>query len=320
MNRKTVNTDVAAILLLIVILIASGAFGVFATLTEHGELVVDFDDIISANRALEDSRPTLRVAVAAMLSPVTTKRYYSDLLSLIGDRLGYRTVFLQRRTYEEVNRLLQRKELDLAFVCSGPYVTGHDEFGLELLVVPVVHGKKVYRSYLLANINSSIKSLEDLRGKRFAFTDPHSNTACFVPRFMLAQKGETPESFFGEMFFTYSHDNSIKAVAEGLADGAAVDSIIWEFINTIAPKYTAKTRIIEKSPPFGISPVVVRPQLNENMKHRLRELFLSLHTDDRAASLLRKLQIDRFEQGDDMMYESVRKMQHLVAQKQEQEE
>ena len=84
----------------------------------------------------------------------------------------------------------------------------------------------MYHSYFIVNTNSSIQSFDALKGKTFAFTDPHSNTGCLVPTYVLAKRGETPDSFFKEAFFNNSHDNSIKAVAQGLSDGAAVDSLI----------------------------------------------------------------------------------------------
>ena len=258
--------------------------------------------------APNDRESTLRVAVAAMISPKPTKNYYEDLLHLIGRKIDRRIILSQRRTYAEVNGLLQRREIDLAFVCSGPYVTGHDEFGMEILAVPVAHGEKVYYSYFLAHRDSDIESLEDLRGKNFAFTDPHSNTGCLVPTYVLAQRGDTPESFFAETFFTLSHDGSIKAVAEGVADGAAVDQLIWEFMNANDPAYTSRTKIIEKSPPYCIPPLVVHPELDRDLKDRLREVLLSLHEDEQGMSLLRELQIDRFELADDAAYDSVREM------------
>jgi phosphonate transport system substrate-binding protein len=266
-----------------------------------------------APATVDSVRPDLRIAVAAMISPKSTRKYYEDLLRVVGARLGESVVFLQRRTYAEVNDLLRRKEVDLAFVCSGPYITGRREFGMELLAVPVVHGQKVYHSYILVGNDSSVERFGDLRGGRFAFTDPHSNTGCLVPRFMLARLGETPESFFEQTFFTGSHDNSIKAVAEGLADAGAVDSLIWEFLNAVDPTYTARTRIVEKSPPYGIPPVVVHPDLPAERKERLRKVFLQLHEDREASVLLGELRIERFGEGDDSMYDSVREMQAWLA-------
>lgn len=260
-----------------------------------------------------DSRPVLRIAVSAMISPEATSQYYEELLRLIAERMGRRAVFLQRKTYAEVNDLVKNRQVDLAFVCSGPYTQGHDDFGMELLAVPIVHGEKVYHSYIIVNKNSDIRSFDELKGKKFAFTDPQSNTGALVPNYMLAKRGETPTTFFKEFFYSHSHDNSIKAVAEQLSDGAAVDSLIWEFLSHLDPRLTAQTRIIEKSPPYGIPPIVVHPDLDPAIKAQLKKVFLSLHQQDSATAVLAKLQIDRFAEGEDAMYDTVREMNRWLA-------
>jgi len=259
-----------------------------------------------------NQKPTLRVAVGAMISPEITREYYQKMMELIAERVGRRAIFSQRRTYAEINELVKKHEVDIAFVCAGPYTNGHAEFGMELLVTPEAHGKNVYHSYIIVHRDSKIQSFTDLRGKRFAFTDPHSNTGSLVPTYMLSKRGESPETFFSETFYTNSHDNSIKAVADGLADGAAVDSLIWEFIDAVSPEDTSRTKIIEKSPPYGIPPIVVHPDLDNNLKQQLKSVFLSLHEDKEAASLLKQIQIDQFSEGDDSMYDSVREMQKWV--------
>ncbi|GAB4444909.1 MAG: hypothetical protein Kow00120_14770 [Anaerolineae bacterium] len=45
----------------------------------------------------------------------------------------------------------------------------------------------------------------------------------------MQQLGRAPEAFFARTFFAYSHDDAIRAVAAGLADGAAVDSVVYDF-------------------------------------------------------------------------------------------
>ncbi len=262
----------------------------------------------AASPPAKDLRPPLTIAVGAMLSPETTRVYYEDLLSLIAAKMGRRAVFTQRRTYAEVNEMVRKREVDLAFVCAGPYTEGKQSCCMEMLVVPVANGKTVYHSYIIAPKGSPVGSLADLRGKTFAFTDPQSNTGYLVPTYMLARRGETPTSFFHGFFYSHSHDNSIQAVATGQADGAAVDSLIWEFINRVDPALTGKTKIIEKSPPYGIPPVVVHPDLDPAIKKQLKTIFLTLHQDPKAVPLLEKIQIDRFVEGDDTMYETVREM------------
>lgn len=271
---------------------------------------VDMEKVVPETAATtsKDLRTPLHIAVAAMISPETTRQYYEELLRLVADRMGRRAVFSQRRTYAEVNTMVMNKEVDAAFVCAGPYTKGHEQFGMEMIAVPVVHGVTVYHSYILAHRDSSYNSLNDLRGKKFAFTDPDSNTGSLVPTYMLARRGETPASFFREYFYSNSHDNSIKAVADGQADGAAVDSLIWEFLNTINPALTSRTKIIEKSPPYGIPPIVVHPAMDAATKKQLKQIFLTLHEEKESALLLAKIQVDRFVERDDKMYDTVREM------------
>lgn len=268
----------------------------------------------SAPLAASDGERPLRIAIAAMTSPERTAQAYTALLQRVGVLLGLPVAIAQRKTYAETNAMVETQAVDVAFVCSGAYVAGRAKFGMEILAVPVVHGRTVYFSYILAPRESSARHFDDLRGKRFAFTDPHSNTGALVPRYMLAQRRATPESFFADHFFTYSHDNSIHAVAAGLADGAAVDSLIWDFFNTAGSPDTARTRVIETSPPYGIPPVVVHPRLDAALKARLRALLLSLHDDPEAAVLLKELQIERFVAGEDARYDSVREMERWIAQ------
>ncbi len=179
----------------------------------------------------------------------------------------------------------------MALVCTAPYVMGKATFGMELLVAPVTQGRKVYHAYILAHQESPARSFDDLQGKVFAFTDPDSNTGCLVPTYMLNERAETAQSFFADYFYTYSHDNAIKAVAERLADGAAVDSLVWEYLADTDPTHTSQTKIIERSPPYGIPPVVVHPDLDRDLKDHLKAAFLTLHADREARELLRTLRI-----------------------------
>ena len=275
-------------------------------------------DVNADSSRLSDLTPgpdqdRLRVAIGAMLSPEITRQYYEDLIQLIGQSLNRQVLFIQRRTYSEINTMVKIGEVDVAFVCSGPYTKGHRDFGMEILAIPVVNGQKVYFSYILAHRDdNATNSLKDLKGHRFAFTDPNSNTGFFVPVFQLSKIGYTPDVFFKETFFTHSHDNSIRAVAEKLTDGAAVDSLIWEFLNDIDPSVTSRTKIISKSEPYGIPPVVVHPSMDSELKKDLRDVFLTVHEHSNTRALLQHLKIDRFEKGSDVMYDSVREMQQKI--------
>lgn len=255
----------------------------------------------------------LRIAIGAMITPKEGFAYYKHLLDYLGEKLQRPVKLVDRGNYAEINSLLNAGNLDAAFVCSGPYVEGRDEFGLELSAVPQAHGETVYYSYIIVHKDSPVKTFEGLKGKVFAFTDPKSNTGKLVPTYMLARMDETPDSFFAGYTFTYAHDKSIKAVALRVVDGAAVDSLVWEYKAITDPGLTSRTRVIMKSPPYGIPPFVVRPGLDSKTKKRLKEILLAAHRDEKGKEILKGMMINRFVEGDDSAYDSVRRMKDWIA-------
>jgi len=254
----------------------------------------------------------IKIAIAAIISPKKTLVYYKELLDYISKKMGVPVTLVQRDTYAEVNGLVRDEKIDVAFVCSGAYVDGHDVFGMEILAAPKAYGEPYYYSYIIVPVDSEYDELEDLRGKKFAFADPMSNTGKLVPTYMLAKINETPDSFFSKYIFTFSHDKSIEAVAQKLTDGAAVDSLIWDYTNATDPTFTSKTKVIVKSPPYGIPPVVVPRGLDPKMKSKLRNIFLNMHLDKESKALLDKLNIDSFVPVEDGAYNSIRDMKAWV--------
>jgi phosphonate transport system substrate-binding protein len=254
----------------------------------------------------------LRVAVAAVISPKGTAESYQLLLKYLGARLNRPTELVQRRTYAEINALVQNGYVDVAFVCTSAYVEGHEKFGMELLVAPQVNGGVTYNSLLIVPRASSAQSLNDLRGKVFAFTDPMSNTGRVYPTYLVQKLNSTPEKFFARTFFTYSHDDAIRAVANGLADGAAVDSLVYEFATAREPALLEKTKIIHRSPPFGIPPVVVSPSIRPQLKAELQESLLEMINSHEGQKGLQAIGVDRFVLIEDSAYNSARELLNAV--------
>ncbi|MGC8908370.1 MAG: phosphate/phosphite/phosphonate ABC transporter substrate-binding protein [Desulfomonilaceae bacterium] len=246
----------------------------------------------------------LRVAVGAMVSPKETFEAYRDLLAYLGERIGERATLVQRKTYAEVNQGLASGVIDVAFICTGPYVVARKTDEVRLLAVPQVRGKTTYQAHLIVNANSSFRNLQDLRGKTFAFTDPDSNTGRLVPVAWLSQMGEKPETFFEKTVYTYGHDNSILAVSRNLVDGAAVDGLVWEYLREKSPEAVDKTRVIKKSEPYGIPPVVCSRHLDSQKQERIQKMLLTMHDDHRGREILRQLMIDRFVIPEKGLYDS----------------
>jgi phosphonate transport system substrate-binding protein len=279
--------------------------------------VVDFGKTIEIARPETPSKghSGLRVAVAAMVSPKETFVHYRELLAYLGAKLDQEVELVQRKTYGEINELLGKGEIDLAFLCSGPYATEKDKYGFELLATPEINGSHFYRAYLIVNEKSLFRDLKDLQGKTFAFTDPDSNTGKLVPTYWLEELGERPETFFKQSIYTYSHDNSIMAVAKGLVDGASVDSLIWDFYNRTNPALTNSTRVIRRSAPYGVPPLVASKTLRADVKVAICQALFSMREDADGRKILDKLMIDRFVEPSDKWYDGIRELSRKSAPK-----
>ncbi|HEY8612207.1 MAG TPA: phosphonate ABC transporter substrate-binding protein [Roseomonas sp.] len=82
-------------------------------------------------------------------------------------------------------------------------------------------GTKGYHSVFYVKANSPYRKIEDLRGKNLGLVDPNSTSGNNVPRFALNKMGITPESFFGRVVYTGSHENAVIALNQGTVDMAA---------------------------------------------------------------------------------------------------
>lgn len=249
----------------------------------------------------------LRFSIAAIISPKETFATYQRLVDYLAASLERPVELVQRNTYQEVNDLLEKNAIDAAIVCTGAYILGHAKFGMPLLVAPQVNGGTVYYSYIIVPKDSLATKLADLQGKRFAFTDPLSNTGKAAPTRMLAKLGANPETFFSSTTFTHSHDMSITAVAKGLVDGASVDSLVWEFLHRNKSPMTALTKVIERSEAYGIPPIVVATATPPELREKMKTILLHMHENELGRAILAEIMIERFVEVDDKIYDSARK-------------
>lgn len=263
--------------------------------TSLPEVTVSLDAGVAPIATAPASPEALRVAVAAMLSPERTFSAYARLVERLSQDLGQPVTLTQRTSYRETNELLKAGRVDVAFVCTGGYADLlRQGEPLDVLAVPQARGATTYQSYLIVSAASGVERLEQLEGKRFAFTDELSLSGYAYPVWAARQRGFDPLRFFAAAYFTHSHDRSIQAVARGLVDGAAVDGHIFDALVLDDPELARQVRVIKRSEPLGIPPVVAPLRVDPLVRRRVREALLSLHESAEGRALLGELGFDRY--------------------------
>lgn len=241
------------------------------------------------------------------LTPVFLDNKTSFLRELEGYfewKLHMPVTFVQRHSYREITDLLVKERIDVAWICGYPYVNHSDQ--LRLLAVPIYNGEPLYQSYLIVpSGDEKTVNIEDLRNSVFAYSDPDSNSGFLVPQVKLLEAGIKPKYFFSKVFFTWSHRDVVVAVAEGLAQGGAVDGYVWDTLAKSHPDLTKRTRVVTKSEKFGFPPFAARLSLPEPQFHKVQKILFGMSEDTVGSKLLTKLNIDGFTKANADLFDSI---------------
>lgn len=231
----------------------------------------------------------------------------ADWRVYLSDRLKRPVEFVQRDRYRETMDLLQQQKVDFAWICDYPYLAlGKD---VRLMAVALNEGKPTYKSYLIVPASDTkTRSIGDLKGKVFAYADVHSNTGYLSPRYEIKKTGADPTQFFKRTFFTWSHRKAIDAVAASLAQGAAVDSYVWDVLNKVRPDITSKTRIAWRSEEYGFPPLVAQRGVTDADFASMQSVLLEMKSNAEGRALLERLRLDGFVTGSPKLYDGVADM------------
>lgn len=270
---------------------------------------VSSGDVVSVSAPYSESgmpmksAASFRLAVAPITSPESSLILYHELAEYIGGELGMGNQILLRSTYAEINEALKNRRCDAAFVCTYSFLKGEKEFGMTPLAVPVFGGRRTYHSFFIVPAASPAETILDLKGKKFASADILSFTGWIYPALWLKKRGRDPFHYFKEHIIAGSHDRAVLSVSNGYADGAAVDNIVYE---QMPAPVRANTRVIEKSPPFGMPPFCVHPSIDSKFKKDILSVMLRMHETSEGLRVLASLKIERFEVPDAGFYRTLR--------------
>jgi phosphonate transport system substrate-binding protein len=214
------------------------------------------------------------------------------------------------------------EEADVAFMCAPSFVWLRNlrPQPAELLgVLPVFddernQGRPVYFCDVVVRNDAPIQAFSEFEGASWAYNDSCSLSGYYSLLNKLAEL-DTDENFFGNVFCSGSHLNSIEAVLNGRADAAAIDSNVLRIRLREAPALRKELRVIESWGPYPIQPIVVSSALDPELKQRLRAGFLSTEQDQQTRRTLTLFGLNRFVAADleDHSFDAHKDLAGLIA-------
>jgi phosphonate transport system substrate-binding protein len=211
-------------------------------------------------------------------------------------KIGVPVRFTMLSRYGNILESFESERLDGAFFGSFTGALAVERLGVVPLARPVnLDGTSTYHGYLFVRKDGGIHDAAGMRGKRMAYVERATTAGYVFPLAWLREHGIHGEAtFFGERWFTGSHDASISAVLERQADVGAAKHSVYDRIRAENPRVDRELLILASSPPVPSNGLCVRPDLPADLREALRRALLDLETDPGGPQVLAQFGALRF--------------------------
>ena len=168
--------------------------------------------------------PPLRVSMIPTTDPSKMLRDSEPLVTRLEKATGRKVKLTIPQNYAAVVEAMVQGQLDLAHFGGFTFVQANKRAG----AVPLVQRERdrAFHSKLIT-ARDDVKTLADLKGKRFAFGDVNSTSGHLMPAYFMRKEGVDPAVLDGAIY-TGGHDATALAVAEKRVDAGALDEAVWD--------------------------------------------------------------------------------------------
>jgi phosphonate transport system substrate-binding protein len=205
--------------------------------------------------------------------------------------------------YGNIITNFKSEKMDGAFFGSFVYALAHARLGVEVLARPVgLDGASTYHGLIFVRKDSGIKSVEDMKGKRFAFVDKAATAGYLLPLAYFHKYKLNYKTFLKESYFTGTHDDAIYDVLNKKADVGAAKNTVYERLAGTDSRIKNELMILDRSPDVPENGLAVRRDLDDTIKQKLKETLLGMNGDPEGIALLKDFGAQKFVETTDKDY------------------
>ena len=230
---------------------------------------------------------------------------YGGITKYLETKLGIKVNLKTTSDYAGVISAMQHNHVQIAYFGPKSYVEAARRAKAEALAVEVgaETGIPGYYGMIISKKGSGLKTLEDLKNTKWAFTSSHSTSGTLVPTVMFMKKEIKPMKYFSKVLYSGGHEASILSVKAGKVDAASTNNL--DFQRGLGKHWDKDTfNVIWKSDIIPGSLMTVRSNLPESFKMAVKNAFISY--DDKVN--LAKMKLKGFLATKDSDYDSIREL------------
>ena len=202
---------------------------------------------------------------------------YEHIGKAIGDKLGCEVKVYVATSYNAEIEAMRNGKLEIGEFGPLGYVLAHEVAKAEAVAAfSNKEGKPdSYWASLVTYPGSGIKTVADIRGRSFAFSDPASTSGHLFPALGLRKAGLDPDKDV-KAIYAGSHTSSFEALYNKKVDAGELNSEQLELATQRGHYKDGDLVFLWKSGPIPTDPIAVRGDLPDGFKKRLTEVLQNL--------------------------------------------
>ena len=204
-------------------------------------------------------------------------RKFGPITRYLEKSLGMKVEFTPVNDYPAAVEALVNKQVDLVWFGGFTHVQAQIRSGGKIIAIAQrEEDDNKFRSVFIAQTDSGIKNLSDLKGKEFSFGSQSSTSGHLMPRFNLLRAGVDPDKDFKRVAYSGAHDATIASVVSGRVAAAALDITVWRRFVSDKKVDTAKVDVFHTTPPFFNYNWSVHADMPVALRDRITKAILAL--------------------------------------------
>lgn len=231
---------------------------------------------VLVGRATAEVPSVLRVSAIPDENPNELLRIYTPFAEYLAKELGMKVQFTPVVDYAATVEGLAARKLDLVWYGGFTSVQAVRRTDGTARRLVLRQEDAEFKSVFVARPGSGIKTLEDLRGKTFAFGSVSSTSGHLMPRYFLLQARVTPEKDMKQVAFSGAHDATALWVESGKVEAGALNFLVWDKLVQQRKVDLSRVNVFHTTPPYVDYVWTARGDLDRGLQDKIVAAFLRL--------------------------------------------